>query len=107
MAKTRRQRAAEHPGMPKKGVRDPRRRPQGPALTDEQRAAATVFARIGGKAPHETRGLETASDEDRQKVAMAGVAARRAMGLLPKQKKGKKNVEDKREEIRESEREIA
>lgn len=96
MAKTRRQRRLEHPNMPKNGVRDQRRK-----VTDEEKKAASLFAGIGANAAHKTRGLETASPSTRQEVSMKGVEARQ------KKRKEARENEDKREEIREIEREIA
>ncbi len=78
MAKTRRQRALEHPDMPKKGVRDKRR-----IAKPEESEAARLMGRIGGNADHASRGLETASELTKFEVSMAGVKARRERGLLP------------------------
>jgi len=96
MAKTRRQRALEHPGMPKKGVRDQRRvvKEKSPEDIEAAKQAAQVMGRIGGAAEHVTRGLETATKEKRREVAMAGVKARRELGLLPKEKLAKKEKKD-------------
>ncbi len=66
MSKTRRQRALDHPGKPKKGVRDPRRK---------NRAAATL-GKLGGLAPHKLRGLQAASSDTRKQVAEASKVAR-------------------------------
>ncbi len=98
MAKTRRQRALEHPDMPKKGVRDKSRIPT--EKTEEQKAAAAVMGRMGGKADHGSRGLQTAGERTKRKVAMAGVKAKQK---LRKQKE--KEIQDA--ERKGSERETA
>ncbi len=68
MSKTRRQRAQEHPGLPKKGVRDPSRKNK----------AAVALGRKGGKAPHIVRGMQALSPEERKAVAKTREENRKA-----------------------------
>lgn len=77
MSKTRRQRSQEHPDKPKKGVRDLTRR----VGINGKNAAAVELGKLGGRAPHHKRGLQAASEEDRRRVSMAGVEARRKKAM--------------------------
>lgn len=77
MSKTRRQRATEHPGKPKRGVRDPNR---------VKHPGAVAMGKLGGSAPHKLRGLQAASPELRKEVqargAKAAVEARKRRKLI-------------------------
>ncbi len=68
MSKTRRQRALEHPDLPKPGVRDWRR---------VKNPAAVELGRLGGSAPHVSRGLQSAPEAEVKRVSALGVEARR------------------------------
>jgi len=80
MSKTRRQRAIEHPDKPKRGVRDPRRA-KFKLTKDGKIKAAVELGRLGGKAPHKTRGrgtgLEKMDPDKLRETVMKGVEARR------------------------------
>lgn len=68
MSKTRRQRALEHPGLPKPGVRDPRR---------IKNMAAVVMGQAGGLAPHKSRGVQSLPKAARQAIAKRAAETRR------------------------------
>ncbi len=75
MSKTRRQRALEHPGKPKRGVRDPNRIPN---------PAAQSLGKLGGDAPHKLRGLQAADPILRKQVQAKGAKAAKAARELKK-----------------------
>lgn len=77
MSKTRRQRALEYPGRPKPGVRDPNRKAKSPA--------AVEMGRLGGEAPHKTRGLQTLTAEQRHEIGKRAAKTRKLNKELLKQ----------------------
>ncbi len=95
MSKTRRQRAIEHPGKPKRGVRDPNRIPN---------PAAQAMGKLGGLAPHKSRGLQAASPELRKEIQARGVKAAIKARKLKKEERlaQTEKVEEVEPEVEES-----
>ena len=82
MSKTRRQRADEHPHLPKKGVRDPARKPKA------KNPAAVALGKLGGRAPHIIRGLAAMSPEKRASTIRKG----QEMAVLLRKTKKEQNL---------------